>query len=44
MNLLNINQEKNDFLNDNDIEITNDTVMSYTSTRSYTNIVSDKIS
>ena len=34
---------KNDFLNNNDIENTYNAVILYTSTRSYTNIVSSKM-
>ena len=35
---------KNDFLSNNDIESTNDTVILYTNTRGYTSIASPKIS
>ena len=39
-----MNPTKNDFLNNNGIENTYDTVISYTSNKIYTNIVSPKMS
>ena len=39
-----MNPAKNDFLNNNGIENTYDTVISYTSNKIYTNIVSPKMS